>query len=139
MKTQVVLAFSMCSLAVNGQGWQASGMEHPWEQYLNEVLTVDEMESASWETTYDLLCELEQQPLDINMVTREQLEELPFLSAHQVEEIMEYRYRHGRIESMGELLMIRSLDYRQRRLLTCFLYIGEEKPPGFPSVDRIAR
>ena len=57
----------------------------------------------------------------------------------KVEEIMEYRYRHGRIESMGELLMIRSLDYRQRRLLTCFLYIGEEKPPGFPSVDRIAR
>ena len=82
MKAQVVLAFSMFALAVHGQGWQESGMEHPWEQYLNEVLTVDEMESASWETTYDLLCELEQQPLDINMVTREQLEELPFLSAH---------------------------------------------------------
>ena len=76
MKTQVVLAFSMCSLAVNGQGRQASGMEHPWELYLNEVLTVDEMESALWESTYELLCELEQQPLDINMVTREQLEEL---------------------------------------------------------------
>ena len=29
MKTQVVLAFSMCSLAVNGQGRQESGMEHP--------------------------------------------------------------------------------------------------------------
>lgn len=139
MKAQVVLAFSMFALAVHGQGWQESGMEHPWEQYLNEVLTVDEMESASLETTYDLLCELEQQPLDINMVTREQLEELPFLSAHQVEEIMEYRYRHGRIESMGELLMIRSLDYRQRRLLTCFLYIGEESTPKFPDMKQIVR
>lgn len=36
--------------------------QRPWEQYLNEVMTQEDMASASWEQTYDLLCELEQHP-----------------------------------------------------------------------------
>lgn len=95
----------------------------PWEQYLNEVMTVEDAESASWEQTYELLCELEQQPLEINHVTREELEELPFLTAQQIEEIMEYLYRYGPMKSAGELQMIRSLGYAQRKLLTYFIYI----------------
>lgn len=98
---------------------------HPWEQYLNEVMTAEDAGSSSWEETYDLLCELEQHPLDINRVTREQLEELPFLSAQQIEGIMEYLWRYGRMESLSELQMVRQLDYAQRRLLTFFIYIDE--------------
>ena len=55
--------------------------EHPWEEYLNEVMTAEDAESESWERTYELLCELEQHPLNVNHVAREQLEQLPFLSA----------------------------------------------------------
>ena len=82
---------------------------HVWERYLSEVMTVEDSESESWERTYDLLCELEQQPLNLNTVTREQLEELPFLTAQQIEDMMEYRYRYGAMKSVGELMMIRSL------------------------------
>ena len=32
--------------------------EHPWEKYLNEVMTAEDAESESWERTYELLCEL---------------------------------------------------------------------------------
>ena len=101
--------------------------QRPWEQYLNEVMTVEDAGSTAWEQTYDLLCELEQHPLDINYATREQLEQLPFLSAQQVEGIMEYLWRYGRMESLGELAMIRQLDYQQRRLLTYFIYIDEKE------------
>ena len=38
-------------------------------QYLNEVMTQDEAELEGWEETYELLCELEQHPLDINSAT----------------------------------------------------------------------
>lgn len=98
---------------------------HEWERYLNEVMTAEDAGSAAWEDTYNLLCELEQQPLDINQATRELLEQLPFLSAQQVEEIVEYLYRYGPMKSLAELRMIRSLDDGRRRLLMCFVYVDE--------------
>ena len=98
---------------------------HEWERYLNEVMTAEDAGSVTWEDTYDLLCELEQQPMDINQATREQLEQLPFLSAQQVEEIVEYLYRYGPMKSLAELRMIRSLDDSRRRLLTYFIFIGD--------------
>ena len=111
----------------------------PWEQYLNEVMTQEDMASSTWEQTYDLLCDLEDHPLDINQVTREQLEELPFLSAQQIEGIVEYLWRYGRMETLSELQMIRSLDYAQRRLLTYFVYVGEEPPAALPTLKDIAQ
>ena len=118
---------------------EALAQTRPWEQYLNEVMTQEDMASSSWEQTYDLLCELEQHPMDINQVAREQLEELPFLSAQQIEGIMEYLWRYGRMESLGELAMVRELDYAQRRLLSFFVYVGEEKPAPLPTLKDIAR
>lgn len=111
----------------------------PWERYLNEVMIQEDAESETWEEMYEQLCELEQYPLDINSATREQLEELPFLSAQQVEEIVEYQDRNGPMKSVGELQMIRSLDYGQRRLLTYFIYLSEEEPDKFPKIGTIAR
>ena len=97
----------------------------PWEQYLNEVMTQEDMASSTWEQTYDLLCDLEAHPLDINQVTREQLEELPFLSAQQIEGIMEYLWRYGRMESLSELQF--------------FVYVGEEPPAALPTLKDIAK
>ena len=120
MKAQILF---LLLLVVSGVCAQE---ERPWEQYLNEVMTAEDAESSLWEQTYDLLCELEQSPLNVQTLTREQLEELPFLSAQQIEEIMEYLYRYGPMKSLGELQMIRSLDYARRKLLTYFLLINNE-------------
>ena len=133
MKTQIVLWLCLLPSVLCAQE------ERPWSQYLNEVMTVEDVESSQWEETYEWLCELEQHPLDLNTVTREQLEELPFLSAQQIEEIMEYRYRYGPMKSLGELQMIRSLGYGQRRLLSCFVYVGSEQTDRFPSLKQIAQ
>ena len=119
MKAQIVLLFMVTSLSVGAQD------SYQWEKYLNEVMSAEDMESAEWEDSYEMLCELSQHPLDMNHATREELEQLPFLSAQQVEEIMEYLYRYGPMKSLAELQMIRSLDYDRRRLLTCFVCISE--------------
>ena len=119
MRTLIVCLFVWMSCCVQAQ----SG--HAWEAYLNEVMTAEDVGTEAWEDTYDLLCELEQHPIDINQASREQLEQLPFLSAQQVEEIMEYLYRYGPMKSLAELRMIRSLDDSRRRLLTCFVYVDE--------------
>ena len=113
------------------------GAQESWETYLNEVMTQEEVETS--EPVYDLLCDLAQHPLDINTLEREALEQLPFLSAQQIEEIMEYRDRYGPLKSLSELQMIRSLDYARRRLFTYFIYIGEAPEKGFPKMADIAR
>ncbi len=99
--------------------------ERPWETYLNEVMTIEDVGTAAWEEMYELLCELDQHPMDLNHVSREQLEQLPFLSAQQVEDIMAYLYQYGPMKSLAELQMIRSLDYQRRRLLTYFVEIKD--------------
>lgn len=135
MKTQIVSVLLLLLPVVVC----AQTERRPWEAYLCELMTVEDVGIARWEETNELLCELEQHPIDLNTATREQLEQLPFLSAQQVEELMEYQYRYGPMKSVGELMMISSLGYQERRLLTYFIYIGEESEEGFPSVSNIVK
>ena len=124
MKAQIVLVLLLMSLGVSAQE------EHPWMEALNEVMTLEDAGTTAWEDTYQLLCELEQHPMDLNTVTREQLEQLPFLTAQQVEELVEYLYRYGPMLSLAELRMIRSLDNERRRLLTFFVGVEEGRRKG---------
>ena len=116
------LLVAMCWLVLGDCAQQ----EHRWEQYLNQVMTAEDMESETWQHTYDVLCELEQHPININKVMREELEAIPFLSAQAVEALMEYLYRYGSMKSMAELRMITEIDQPTQKLLACFLYAGEE-------------
>ena len=59
--------------------------------------------------------------------TKEQLERLPFLTEQEIEDICVYVYHYAPLKSMGELAMIESLDATKRRLLQCFVYLGEEE------------
>ena len=129
MKAQIIVFLLGVSLGTNAQVLR----------YMNEVMTQEDAASEVWVEAYEQLCEMEQHPLDINSATREQLEALPFLSSQQVEELMEYRDRYGAMKSLGELLMIRSLDYTQRRMLSHFVYVGEEPERGFPSLPDMAK
>ena len=134
MKILLMLAFLLLSLNAAGQDTR------PWEQLLAGIMTAEDMESAEWEDTYDMLCELEQSPLNLNTVTREELEALPFLSAQQVEGIVEYLYRYGTMKSLNELRMIRSLDYAQIELLRYFCYVDEKRDKtAFPKPNDILK
>lgn len=103
-----------------------------WEQLFHELMTVEDGESADWEETFELLSELAAHPMDVNTVSREQLEMLPFLTSQHVEELMEYRHRYGGMKSLGELYMITSLDYRRQQLLRYFLTVGEQQERALP-------
>ena len=123
MRFRLLLIFLVLALVGRAQGDRT----HGWEQYLSQVMTAEDMESEDWQLNYDLLCELEQHPININKATREELEQLPFLSAQQVEALMEYKYRYGGMKTMAELQMIREIGPQMRKLLECFIYAGEEQ------------
>lgn len=120
MKYAVIIVMSLAVI-----GLRAQSAIRPWEQYLEQVMTMEDAESDDWQQTYDLLCELEQQPINLNKATREELEQFPFLSAQQVEGLMAYLYRYGPIKSTAELQMIREIEPPVRQLLSYFVYLGD--------------
>ena len=120
---------------------QAQGQHRSWEAVYAELMTSDDAESEQQEDNHELLEQLANHPLDINRATREELEQLPFLTAQQVMDLQEYLHRYGPMRSLGELRMVRSMDYRQLQLLPYFIYIGREAEPRdtLPSLQRLAR
>lgn len=55
----------------------------------------------------------------------EQLAALMFLSAEQIDDIVEYVVRYGPMRTKSELMMIPSLDVNRRRLLSSLIVLGE--------------
>ena len=111
-----------------------------WQDALRQWMTVEDMEEGYGEEMMEQLAEVAAQPINLNQATREELEALPFLSAIQVEGIMEYVYRYAPIRSLGELKMITSLDYHTRRLLEYFVYVGAERPQRvWPKLSDVAK
>ena len=113
--------------------------QRPWEEAFANLSTAEDIESADWEDTYELLCDLEQHPIDINTATREQLQSLPFLSDKQVEDIQAYLYQYGGMKSLGELAMILSLDYNTRILLSHFVYCETKEKDFVPDIGKMLR
>lgn len=117
--------------------------ERSWEEWLGTMSEIDDAESSRLELTYEELSELENHKLDLNRCTREELLQLPFLSAQQVMDFIEYRDRYGRIETIVELRMIKSMEKSTIDLLSHFATIYPEEVkdtlPSFKNLIRYAR
>lgn len=105
----------------------AQSSEDDWQEVLRQWMTAEDMEENFGEETMLLLEERAATKLNINQISREQLEELPFLTAPQVEAVVAYVDRYRPVRSLSELQMIKALDYDTRRLLACFVFVGDEK------------
>ena len=87
---------------------------------------------------YDALNELATNKININKATKEDLEQLPFLSDNQIQDLLEYIHRHKRMQTLGELILIKSISWQERRLLNCFLEAGpSEEKKGTPFWKRL--
>ena len=137
MKQCCLIILMICSLTVSAQ------QERTWEEVWQEMMTPEDMDETeeTWEDYYERLQQLADHPIDLNHTNREDLEQLPFLSAQQVMDIMEYLDRYGPMRSKNELKMVRSLDYQQIALLPFFVYVGEvvREEPHFPSLQNITK
>lgn len=106
---------------------------HAWEPYFEMWVDFEDRSEDEWEDIHELLCTLEEHPVNLNTATREELEALPFLSDRQVSDVLEYIYRYHGIKTKAELIAISSLDYHVWNLLQCFTYIGSQPPSPHPS------
>lgn len=86
-----------------------------WIEWKEDVSEAEEM--SGWQEQYEFLCELAEHPFNINTITKEQLEQLPFLSDKIIENILYYIYKYGPMVSKKELLGIEGMDWQTRRFL----------------------
>jgi len=146
---RLFLALMLCAVA------EASAQtldRRPWEEVYEELTTAlsaddddDGTAVPTAEENYELLQQMADHPLDLNTATREELEQLPFLTDMQVADLIAYRDRYGSLRSMAELRMLRSMDYAQLALLPYFASVNvvgndvADYRTRFPRLDTIAR
>ena len=116
------------------------GFAQDWLPLLEQVADDEESVEAS-EQVVDLLSELAQQPIDVNTASREQWQQLPFLTDSDIDGILEYVGRYGPVKSLGELAMVPQIDCLKRQLLTHFVVINKPVVDGkpFPRLASILR
>ena len=76
-----------------------------WEELAEQLMDEDENSSFQWDTHFEELSELRENPININTATKEQLERFPFLSDQLVENILYYLYKYGPMLTRNELWM----------------------------------
>lgn len=94
-----------------------------WEELAEQWISDDEDNSSQWENYFEELAEWREHPVNINVVTKEQLERFPFLSAQMVENILYYLYKHGPMLTLNELWMVEDMDKRTFQCLQPFLCV----------------
>ena len=102
-----------------------------WKEYVEE-LAQESDDTERIESLYSELSYLCEHPFDLNSVTADDLSRLPFLTERQIESILDYRKRFGKIFSIYELREVNEMDYDTISLLLPFVYVGEsgiEKRP----------
>jgi len=119
---KILLSLSACAIV----GTANAQHSNDWQQYFDELAAMEDIDvNTDWEQDYELYTELAKSPINLNTATREQIEELPFLTSQQSEDLVEYLERYGPVRSKNELMMVKSLELPQRKLLEIFTYIGE--------------
>lgn len=108
-----------------------------WEENL-EQLAVDE--DYSWEAELEELSRCLQEPVNLNTATREQLEQFPFLSDLQVENLLAYVYIHGQMQTVYELQLVEEMDKRTIELLLPFVCVRQtDKENRYPSLKKMLK
>nr|WP_302830677.1 helix-hairpin-helix domain-containing protein [uncultured Bacteroides sp.] len=109
-----------------------------WQENL-EQLSMDG-EDKNWEDELEELSRRLQEPVNINSVTKSQLEQFPFLSDIQIENILAYVYIHGQMQTVYELQLVKEMDKRTIELLLPFICVRPVKlSSGYPSFKTLLK
>ncbi|MGN0282794.1 MAG: helix-hairpin-helix domain-containing protein [Prevotella sp.] len=135
MRRTLLFIFSFVAFAAGF----ANDDNDEWEQWYEAVVNDEDNDEQTLDDVYELLNDFANNPININATKREELELLPFLSSQQVMDIMEYLDRYGPMKSKNELAAIYSLDYYRRKLLSCFIEIGERPTDQKLHLDKLLK
>lgn len=109
-----------------------------WEENI-EQLSMDE-EEKNWEDELEELSNRLQEPVNINVTTKRELEQFPFLSDIQIENILAYVYIHGQMQTIYELQLVEEMDKHTIDLLLPFICVHPvPEKIGFPRLKSLLK
>lgn len=114
----LVINFLLITAVNNAQNNSTDLMEEVLEEL---SVNYEEEESIDWTQEIEELSERMQQPININTATKEQLEQFPFLSDAQIENILAYVYIHGQMQTLYELQLVEGMDRKTIQYLFPFV------------------
>jgi len=100
-----------------------------WREYVEQLAEEEGMNEAVIENMYQELLQLENNPLDLNRVTREQLERIPLLSLDEVAAIVGFLEKNKPVYTVFELRNVPHLDLETVERIIPFFYAGDSKGP----------
>ena len=95
-----------------------------WRSHI-EQLAEEDFDEISINNMFEELSLLEQSPMNLNTVTRTQLEVFPLLSINQANAIADFLEKNRPIYTVFELRNVYILDYATVELILPFFYVGE--------------
>ncbi len=78
---------------------------------------------TNWENELEELTARLHEPINLNQVTRQQLEQFPFLSDLQIEHLLAYVYIHGQMKTLYELQLVEDMDRQTIQYLLPFVCV----------------
>jgi hypothetical protein len=96
--------------------------------FIEDILqnTDEEIEDFDFNTLYERLSYLQEHPIDLNRASREDLQELVFLSDLQIDRFLGYREQAGPLVTIYELQAVPGLDLATIRQLLPFVSLRSE-------------
>lgn len=105
-----------------------------------EQLSAENEEDYSWEDELEELSRRLQEPVNVNTATKRQLEQFPFLTDIQIENLLAYVYIHGQMQTIYELQLVEEMDKRTIDLLLPFVCVqAVEEGRGYPALKSILK
>lgn len=114
----LTLAAAILCAAQNSDNWDEFA-----EAYMEDLAEEEGIGTG----LYDELMELHRHPMNINKAQRADLLKMPFLSEAQVDSVLSMVGRLHGLLSMGELMFVRNLDYKERKYLSLFFFCPDDK------------
>ena len=132
------LCLSICCLLLFAP-MPAAGQVNGWQEYYDVLIEENGDDEGDAEQVYEQLSDLASHPVNINAVSREELEQMYFFDERQTDAILDYIDHYGPVRSKGELAMIPFLDDARAGLLACLTTIGAMPERPVEGLDSLAR
>ncbi|MCD7899410.1 MAG: helix-hairpin-helix domain-containing protein [Bacteroides sp.] len=139
MSTRCLIMLFVCiffTMNTNAQNVSSTS----WNEVIEQLAISAEDQDIDLSSEIEELSEQISEPLNLNTVTKDQLERFPFLTDIQIENILAYLYINGPMKTIYELQLIENLDKQTIQYLLPFVYVDivKEKDP-IPTLNNILK
>jgi hypothetical protein len=123
------LTFLLSQSSANAQITNPGGEEEKREDYIEQLIEKDDNTGGDYEAIIDLDKNLRERPINLNTATEEDLKplhELALLTGIQINAIITYREKLGKLISIYELQAVPYLDLASIRMIIPYVSVGSD-------------